>query len=112
MGDDQLARPCIDDVGVADSVGARWSLGGGAWVICVVDCCGCLSGVTCFTKTGQKTVLGLRSSPVTKQHSRLFNALRICIPDKLVEFSGLYLKTNVCPVFRELGLYSNVYCYP
>ena len=43
IGDDQLAGPCTDDVGVANSVGALWLLGGGAWVICVVDCCGCLS---------------------------------------------------------------------
>ena len=43
MGVDQLAGPCTDDVGIANSIGALWVLGGGAWVICVVDCCGWLS---------------------------------------------------------------------
>ena len=48
MGDDQLAGPCTDDVGFANSVGALWLLGGGAWgsvlLIVVVVCL----GVTCF----------------------------------------------------------------
>ena len=44
MGNDQLAGPCTDDVGVAFFVGALWQLGGGAWVVCVVVCCGCLAG--------------------------------------------------------------------
>ena len=36
MVDHGLAGPCTDSVGVANSVGALWSLGGGAWLICGV----------------------------------------------------------------------------
>ena len=43
MGHDQLAGPCTSDVGVANSIGALWSLGGCAWVFCVAVCC-CLVG--------------------------------------------------------------------
>ena len=42
MGDDVRAGLCTGNVGIANSVGAQWQLGGGAWVICVVVCCGCL----------------------------------------------------------------------
>ena len=35
MEDDQLAGPCTSDVGVANSVGALWSVGGGALVFCI-----------------------------------------------------------------------------
>ena len=41
MGDDLLAGHCTDEVGFADSVGALWSVGDGAWLVCVAVCCGC-----------------------------------------------------------------------
>ena len=44
MGDDQLVGPFTGEVGVANSVGALWQLGGGASVVCVSVCCGCLAG--------------------------------------------------------------------
>ena len=48
MVNDGLAGPCTDNVGVAYSVGALRSMGGGAWVVCVAVCCGCFLGVSCF----------------------------------------------------------------
>ena len=33
MGDDQLAGPCTGDVGIANSVGVLWQLGGDAWLV-------------------------------------------------------------------------------
>ena len=50
MGDDVLAGPCTRIVGVANSVGALWSVGGGAWVVCVVVCCGCFVRRKCEGK--------------------------------------------------------------
>ena len=41
MVDDALAGPCTDDVGVAESVRALLSVGGGAWLVCVAVCCCC-----------------------------------------------------------------------
>ena len=38
MGDDPLAGPCTDNLGVALFVGALWQLGGGAWLVCVAVC--------------------------------------------------------------------------
>ena len=38
MGDDGLAGPCTGNVGVANSVGALWQLGGGALALFFVFC--------------------------------------------------------------------------
>ena len=48
MGDDLLAGPCTGDVGVTNSVGALWQLGGGAWLVCVAICCGYFVGGNLF----------------------------------------------------------------
>ena len=48
MGDDLLAGPSNDNVGVVDSVGALWSIGGGAWLVFVVFCCGYFVGGNLF----------------------------------------------------------------
>ena len=48
MGDDLLAGPSNDNVGVADSVGALWSIDGGAWLVFVVFCCGYFVGGNLF----------------------------------------------------------------
>ena len=42
MVDNGLAGPCTDDMGIAYFISARWSIGGGAWLVCVALCCGCL----------------------------------------------------------------------
>ena len=42
MVDDGLAGLYTDDMGVAYFVGALRSIGGGAWLVCVAVCCGCL----------------------------------------------------------------------
>ena len=52
MVDEGLAAPCTNDVGVAGSIGALWSVGGGAWVVCVAVCCGCLVGGNLFYSWG------------------------------------------------------------
>ena len=44
MGDDLLAGPCTDEVGIANSISALWQLVGGAWVVCVAVGCGCFVG--------------------------------------------------------------------
>ena len=48
MGDDLLAGPSNDNVGVADSVGALWSIGGGAWLVFVFFVVVILLGVICL----------------------------------------------------------------
>ena len=35
MVDDRLAGPCTSNLDVANSVGALWSIGGGAWLVSV-----------------------------------------------------------------------------
>ena len=48
MGDEQLAGLCTGGVGVSNSAGALWSLGGGTRVFCVAVRCACFVGGNLF----------------------------------------------------------------
>ena len=53
-----LAGPCPDVVGIANSVGALWLVGGGAWLVCVVVCSGCLGGYLFYWLVSRQMLKG------------------------------------------------------
>ena len=63
MGDDVLAGPCTDNVGVANSVAALWLLGGGAWVVCILLYVH-LRGICVFPLPSPKIAPSLSHSPL------------------------------------------------